>query len=240
MLHGEVVKVEACELRVGMERWPWAVANADAIALNWQLQQIKNPSYFNGGIQMLTGYRIAGGLFHGTFATTDFASFLHWRGERYPDDSVRDCFGCAILRSAEGHLLLGLQAAGNLNADRAYCPGGFIDWADVRNRVIDIDGSVIREIVEETGLDVSGLLRTPGCLIIAADASIAIGIEYRSKLSADQLRAQIMQHIEGQIAPELADVLIVREPADIRSLKTTGYVTPLVGHLFGRDFPLGR
>jgi hypothetical protein len=240
MLHGEVVRVEACELRVGREKWPWAVSNADAIALNWQLQQIRNPSYFNGGIQILTGYRAEGAVFHGMFAATDFASYLHWRGERYPDDSVRDCFGCAILRSAEGHLLLGRQAAGNLNADRAYCPGGFIDPADVGNGMIDIDGSVTREIVEETGLDVAKLERTPGYLIIAADASIAIGIEYRSELSSALLRAQIMQHIQRETKPELEDVLIVRATADVRLLKTSGYVTPLAEHLFGRDYPSGR
>lgn len=240
MRHGEVVKVETCELRVGRERWPWAVAKADAIALSWQLQQIRNPSYFNGGIQILTRYRIEDGAFKGTFAATDFASFLHWRGERYPDDSVRDCFGCAILRSAEGHLLLGRQATGNLNADRAYCPGGFIDPVDVLDGVIDIDGSVTREIAEETGLDVSALKRTPGYLIIAADASIAIGIEYLSELFSEQLRAQITRHIERQATPELAGAVIVRETPDVRTLKTTGYVTPLVEYLFGREYPSGR
>ncbi len=240
MQHGEVVKVDTCNLKVGRETWAWAVGNADAIALNWQLQKIKNPSYYNGGIQILTGHRIADGMFWGHFAATDFASFLHWRGERYPDDSVRDCFGCAILRSAEGYLLLGRQAVGNLNADRAYCPGGFIDPVDVCDAVIDIDGSIMREIAEETGLDVSTLNRMPGYVIIAADASIAIGIEFHSKLPADQLRGQIMQHLEREEKPELADILIVRQTADIRSIKTTGYVTPLVESLFGREYLSGR
>ncbi len=235
MQQGQVVRVRECRLAVGDIAWDWAARNADEIAANWQTQLAKNPAFFNGGIQILTGHSFAGGIFHGDFATTDFASFVHWRGLGYADERVRDCFGCAILRSSEGYVLLGRQAAGNLNSGRAYCPGGFIDPADIRlDRTIDIDGSVEREIHEETGLDVSVLQRTPGYILAAAEASIAIGIEYFSRLSAEQLRSQIMDHIERQAVPELADILIVRHGSDIRDIRTTGYVAPLINALFER------
>ena len=234
MRQGQVQRVDACRLIVGDRRWEWAANNADGIVANWQTQLAKNPRFFNGRIQILTRYRIEGGVFSGNFTTTDFASFIHWRGLGYPDPSVHDCFGCAILRSNEGHILLGRQAAGNLNSGRAYCPGGFIDPADVRpDRSIDIDGSIQREIGEETGLDLMSLRREPGYVLVAADASIAIGVVYRSAMSANDLRAQIMAHITSESAPELADILIVRTPADIADVKTSGYVVPLVQALLG-------
>lgn len=210
------------------------MGNAVGIAANWHAQLVKNPSFFNGKIQILTRWKFEAGNFIGDFATTDFASFIHWRGLGFPDPTVRDCFGCAILRSDEGHILLGRQAPGNLNSGRAYCPGGFIDPADVRtDHSIDIDGSIRREIGEETGIDLAVLAREPGYIVVAAHASIAIGVVYRSALSANDLRAQIMAHIASETAPELADVLIVRTPADIADVKTSGYVAPLVQALLG-------
>ena len=233
MQQGQVVRVRECRLAVGDVAWDWAARNGDGIAAHWRTQLAKNPAFFNGGIQILTGHRISDGIFHGDFATTDFASFIHWRGLGYADERVRDCFGCAILRSAEGYVLLGRQAAGNLNSGRAYCPGGFIDPTDIRlDRTIDIDGSVEREIHEETGLDVTDLKRTSGFIIVAAEASIAIGIEYRSPLSAVQLRSKIIDHIQRQVVPELADILIIRHVNDIHDVRTTSYVEPLINALF--------
>jgi hypothetical protein len=222
---GQVVRVAACRLAVGGTRWRYAELHATQIARHWQEACARNPAYFNGVIQILTGHSISGGELTAAFAITDFASFIYWRNQGHPDKTVRDCFGCAILRSAEGHLLLGLQAAGNLNSGRAYCPGGFIDQADVRaDGTIDIDGSVAREIGEETGLDVAHLTRTPGYTVVAAEASIAIGIEFRSHLAAEDLRAQILRHLAGETEPELADILIVRSSRDLDGVRTTAYV----------------
>lgn len=188
-----------------------------------------SPAYFNGPIRILLDYSIDGDRFAAEFATSDFASFVYWRAHGCADDSVRDCFGCAIVRSAEGHILLGIQASGNLNAGRAYCPSGFIDPADVTaDGRIDIDGSIAREIVEETGLDLALLERLPGYMLIVAGPSIAIGVEYRSTLAAGSLRARIMDHLAAEAVPELDDILFVRSPADIDGRPTTPHVPVLL------------
>jgi 8-oxo-dGTP pyrophosphatase MutT (NUDIX family) len=188
-----------------------------------------NPGFFNGAIQVLTSHEIADDTFTAAFATTDFASFVHWRGLGKSDTADRDCFGCAILRGSDGAILLGVQATGNLNAGRAYCPGGFIDPADVQaDGTIDIDGSIAREIGEETGLTPDDLVRQPGYILTAAGISIAIGVEYRSPLTADALRAKILQHLATDATPELADVKIMRRPGDIAGIATSNYVRPLL------------
>jgi hypothetical protein len=226
---GQVVHVNACRLAVAAARWGYAEAYAAEITAHWRQAIVRSPRYFNGVIQILTDHRIAGGVFTGTFATTDFAGFLYWLGQGHPDAGGRNCFGCAILRSAEGHLLLGVQAAGNLNTGRAYCPGGFIDPADVAaDGTIDIDGSVEREMGEETGIAVSDLMRSPGYVLIGSRSSIAIGVVYRSALNADRLRDAILCHLARQAEPELADILIVRQPSDLHGVKTSAYVPALV------------
>jgi hypothetical protein len=226
---GQVVHVDACRLAVAAARWGYAEAYAAEITAHWRQSVARSPRYFNGVIQILTEHCITGGVFTGTFATTDFAGFLYWRGQGYPGAVGRNCFGCAILRSAAGHLLLGVQAAGNLNTGRAYCPGGFIDPADVAaDGTIDIDRSVAREFAEETGLAVSDLKRSPGYVLTGSRSSIAIGIVYRSALNADRLRDAILCHLARQAEPELADILIVRQPSDLDGVKTSAYVPALV------------
>lgn len=226
---GEVRWVAACRLQVGDRDWPYARAHEREIAEEFERQRFAKPGYFNGPIQIMLDHAIEAGTFVGEFATSDFASFVYWRAMGMVDDTVRDCFGCAVVRSREGHILLGVQAGGNLNAGRAYCPSGFIDPADVRaDGSIDIDGSIEREITEETGLDLGLLTRVPGYLLIAAEASIAIAVEYRSTLTAVEIRAQIAGNLARQTEPELAGVLLVGSLGDLDGHPTTAHIRPLL------------
>jgi len=232
MQRGEIRRVAECRLWVGGRPWAYAVERRHEIMAEFESQQAANSGYFNGPIQVLIDHQIERETFTGEFASSDFASFIYWRAHGHVDDTVRDCFGCAIVRSREGHVLLGVQAGGNLNAGRAYCPSGFIDQADVRrDGTIDIDGSIVREIAEETGLDLGALTRTPGYILVAAESSIAIGVEYWSKLPAEQLRAEVLANIARQPDPELADALLVRSPGEV-DRPTTAHTGPLLRALF--------
>jgi hypothetical protein len=225
----DVARVKSCKLAVGAQRWAWANARAADIAAHWRHAVTAKPAYFNGPVLILMHHEIGHGDFAGTFAATDFASFIYWRAMGHPERNVWDCFGCAVLRSADGDMILGVQAGGNLNAGLAYFPSGFIDAADVRaDGTIDIDGSVARELTEETGLAVGSFIRSPGYVLAMTTASIAIGIEFRSQLNSAQLRKQILDHIARERSPELVDVRIVRTPADIEGVATTPHVAPLV------------
>lgn len=229
---GDVVRVAACRLQVARERWPWADARRDEINAAWHRRVAAEPKYFNGAVRLATRTGITDGVFDAHFATIDFASFVYWWDTGFPDGSMRDCFGSAIVRSAEGHCLLGVQARGNLNAGRAYFPGGFIDAADVKpDSSIDIDQSIARELAEETGLEAAALRRTPGYILAAAGCSIAIGIEYSSMLPADELRAQMRAWIAAQAEPELADMLVVRAASDLDGRPVSPYVPLLVADL---------
>jgi hypothetical protein len=232
MTTGEVRRVAQCRLRVVPGRWAWADERAADIAADFERQRARNPSYFNGPVQMLQALHFVGDRFEGCFVTADFASFQYWFARGCPQTGMRDCFGSAILRSAEGHLMLGVQRAGNLNAGRAYCPGGFIDAADVgADGVIDIDGSIVRELREETGLASSALARTPGYVLTLVGPAVSIGIEFRSPLPAEPLRAALLADLARQDEPELADILIARRAADVAGRPTTSYVPALLAAL---------
>ncbi len=229
MQRGEIRRVAECRLWVGGRPWAYAVERRREIMAEFENQQAANSGYFNGPIQVLLDHQVERETFSGEFASSDFASFIYWRAHGHGDDTVRDCFGCAIVRSREGHVLLGVQSGGNLNAGRAYCPSGFIDQADVRrDGTIDIDGSIAREIAEETGLDLGALTRTPGYILVAAQSSIAIGVEYRSHLCSDELHAEVTANLARQDEPELAGIVLVGAAEEIEGWPTTAHIPPLL------------
>jgi len=82
----------------------------------------------SGGV--LSGGVLSGGVLSGEMWVSDFKSFAHWKDAGRPDADAFDCFGSIILRSAEGHVLLGRQRQG-LSAGQCYLPSGVIDDADI-------------------------------------------------------------------------------------------------------------
>lgn len=224
----------ACRLTAGNAPWPYAEANQAAIDALWAERTAANPRLFNGRIHLVTSYGMEDGqTFAASFLATEFKSYLLWREQGFPDLSVADGFGSALLRSAEGHVLLGRQGQGYINAGLSYLPGGFIDPRDVTAEGhIDIDGSIARELTEETGLTAADLERMPGYLLTFIGPLISIAAEYRSPLPSAELKAKIEAHIAEESDPELTSMAIVRNMDDLAGLPMPPYAQALLKALF--------
>jgi 8-oxo-dGTP pyrophosphatase MutT (NUDIX family) len=210
------VRLATCAFRVADWAWPLALERPEDIARDWQRRQAQTPEFFNGAVYLMHDHSIDGDVLSGTFFKTDFATYLYWRERAWPPaQTVRDAFGASIIRSAEGHVLLGRQAPGQLNSGRVYPPSGLIDDADVRDGMIDLDANIRRELSEETGLDAGSVQRQPGYLVAVLGLQIAVGVEWRSELPAVALRERILAFTRAKREPELNDMVIVRTPADI-------------------------
>jgi 8-oxo-dGTP pyrophosphatase MutT (NUDIX family) len=73
---------------------------------------------------------------------------------------------------------------------------------------------VRRELKEETGLDVAEFSAEPGWTTVFDTSLIAHIKVLRSGESAEALRARVLGHLALERQPELADIRIVRSPAD--------------------------
>jgi 8-oxo-dGTP pyrophosphatase MutT (NUDIX family) len=228
-----VARAERCKLQVTSERWTFAETHLAEIEAHWALRKADNPAFFNGAIHLMTRQALEDGVFSAEFVRTDFKSFLCWRETGALDRSVADAFGSALLRSAEGHVVLGRQRPGNINGGLAYLPGGFIDERDVAaDGQIDIEASVARELTEETGLLPSALHRVPGFVLTFAGPMLSIAIEYRSAEPADALCAKIHDHIRAETDPELSEAVVVASERDLAGLAMPDYARVLLGALF--------
>jgi hypothetical protein len=228
-----VVSVDACRLFVGEGQWRFATENAMEIDALWTRRSAENPRLFNGAIHLLEDGRLGTSGYEGRLVRTDFKSYLSWREAGFPETGVRDAFGSALIRSAEGHIVLGRQRHGYINAGLAYLPGGFIDGRDVgTDGVVDIDASITRELGEETGLSVGAhLVSEDGYLMTFAGPLVSIARRHRSPLGSDALCRLIGDHIAADPEAELAAAVVVRQRSDLLGLAMPSYAQVLLDHL---------
>jgi hypothetical protein len=148
----ETIRIRRLELSFAPRPWPFAEARRAEIAHYFdQLKQAK-PALWNGRILLLRDHAIEGDMFRGDYFETDYASFVAWRDWGFPDATVRHCFALGALRAADGSFLLGVMNSHTLNAGKVYFPAGVPDPSDIVDGMVDLDGSIRREMAEETGL----------------------------------------------------------------------------------------
>jgi 8-oxo-dGTP pyrophosphatase MutT (NUDIX family) len=213
-----VVRLARAELRFAPR--PWAFANERRAEIDTHFAGLVdgNPHAFNGRVLMLHTFEVTDAVLRGAYFETDFASFIAWRDWGWPDGAVRNCFGQAALRAADGAFLLGVMAAHTMNAGRIYFPSGTPDPKDIVGDTVDLDGSVLRELSEETGLTAADVTIDDGWHAVLAGPRLAMLKSVRSPLPAGELRARILAHTAAESHPELADVRVVRGPGDLDAM----------------------
>jgi hypothetical protein len=227
-----VVLVENADWRVVGEGWPKAAAVAGAIDAHWQTRVAQSPQMFNGRVHLLVSHEVVGRASVARFFITDFKSFLAWREGVFTDDAVLDGFASALLRTPDGGIVVGRQAAGHLNAGLTYPPAGFIDAADVQpDGSVDIVGSVRREIAEELGLEEAAYTLTPGYYITICAPIVCVAKPLQATISGDVVLARARAHIAQEAKPELDDVGVITSLADVASLAMPPHARLLVESL---------
>ncbi|MGE3247056.1 MAG: NUDIX hydrolase [Beijerinckiaceae bacterium] len=147
---------DALDCRVVDFDWRFARERADEIDRHWEVLREQRPALFNGRVFLTCGYEIAKEagktIFRSQHFETDFKAFIAWRDFAFADPDVAVCFSAAALRGADGGYVLGRMGDRTANAGRIYFPAGTPDPGDVRDGRLDLHGSVLRELKEETGL----------------------------------------------------------------------------------------
>jgi 8-oxo-dGTP pyrophosphatase MutT (NUDIX family) len=227
-----VIAIERLELRFAPARWAFAEERRSEIVAHFADLRRARPALWNGRVLLLHQWSLADGVFRGAYLETDFASFIAWRDWDFPDPTVRNSFSMGALQAADGAFLLGVMGAHTANAGKIYFPCGTPDPNDIAGDRVDLDGSVRRELAEETGLDAATLNLEPGWTTVFAGPRIAQIKVLRSDETAAVLRARIMDHLRQEPQPELADIRIVRGPADLDPMMPA-FVVAFLRHRWG-------
>jgi 8-oxo-dGTP pyrophosphatase MutT (NUDIX family) len=195
-------------------KWPFADARRGEIDAHFASKLADKPQMFNGQVLLARNVHFTPDRLQAEYFQTDFASFLAWRDWGFPDKNVFNGFGMGALRCADGAFVLGEMGPQTANAGRIYFASGTPDLDDLRGDVVDIAGSVLREVQEETGLTQANYRVEPSWHCVVTDVSIAMMRILDADLSGDEMRAVIRANLAKQAAPELSDIHLVRSPAD--------------------------
>ena len=225
-----LLPISGADIRYEPRPWPFAEAHAAEIEAHWRRRRAEQPRLFNGGVLLLGAWSLAGGRISGACFATDFKSFLYWRETGAPDRSVADFFAAAALHSREGWLIVGRMGAHTANRGRAYPPCGSLHPDDIRDGRIDLDGSLLREVAEETGLRLD--IRDFAAPVLVRDGARLV---YMRPIVLDRPAAEIVSEAERflreQDEPELAEILVVKGPEDIEPTMP-GFAAAYIRHAF--------
>jgi hypothetical protein len=230
-----IAAVAQIELRLEPKPWAWAQANRPAIGAYLAKLRTKRPALFNGALYLLHEWSLDNGLFRGALFETNFASFLTWRDQGYPDESVFYCFGLAALRASDGPVLLGLKAQHKTRAGAIDFPTGTPEPRDLRDDgVVEMTPSILRKLKEQTGLEPEDVRLIPGWHVATVGQRIGLVRSMMAPQTCAALVARVRSHMEMQRPPELADVVTVRGVADLQP------AIPAIARAYLADVLLGR
>lgn len=229
----QVQPLHRCSLTLGDGSWPFEVDRAEEIRDHWRDAVADKPAMWDGRVLLMTEWSLAGGALQGRFADVAYSSYHAWKTWGFPDVSVVNCFGSAMILSADGALIYGIMAASTSNGGNIFPVAGMLDHQDVReDGTIDIFASVGRELAEETGLSVSECRRGDRFAIRDGQLlSIAEVLQFDE--TADVLAARIREMIAADPDPELEDVVVLRQATDLDMNRSLGFAQRIAEHLLG-------
>jgi 8-oxo-dGTP pyrophosphatase MutT (NUDIX family) len=213
--------------------WDFSVSHAEMIRTHWAKLLHDKPQMFNGTVLMQHRWSLVDGVYATAYAPVDYASFLSWQQLGSPGSPRRNGFAMAALRASDGAFLLGVMGAHTANAGKIYFAGGTPDMSDVTpDGRVDLAGSMTRELFEETGLLPTEVTIDHNWTLVTHAHRAAFLKPARARYGADEARAVIMARISCMKEQELADIAIVRTPADIDEAT----VAPFAAHYMRRVF----
>jgi 8-oxo-dGTP pyrophosphatase MutT (NUDIX family) len=215
MSHIPIIPIARVAMRFAPRPWPFALERRAEIDAYFARLQQEKPALWNGRVLMMYQHTFTGAVLDGAFLESDFASLLAWHAFAYPDPAIKVCFPMSALCAADGAFVLGLMAPHTANGGQLYFPTGTPDLDDVRGDTVDFDGSLLRELAEETGLTSADVAVAPGWHAMLAGPRMALIKLLQAPEPAEALRARILAHLAREREPELADMVIIRGRADL-------------------------
>jgi 8-oxo-dGTP pyrophosphatase MutT (NUDIX family) len=208
-------RVTTLDLNIQPWSWPFAEDRRADIDAYFAARQHEIPQLWNGRILLGRNPVFAGDRFSADYFEADFAEFLAWRDWGFPDRGVFNGFGMGALRCSDGAFVLGEMGRHTANAGRIYFPSGTPDLDDVGDGALDISGSVVREVAEETGLTSADYSADAQWHCVVSGAAIAMIRILNVDASGEALRARIEANLARQAQPELAAIHLVRDAGDL-------------------------
>jgi 8-oxo-dGTP pyrophosphatase MutT (NUDIX family) len=213
--------------------WQWADENAAAIASHWDALRRERPQLFDGRVLLLSRFAFADDEAIAGYFPTDFSRFLGWRDLDYPDRTVANGFAMGALQGSDGAYVCGVMGGHTANAGRIYFPSGTPDPSDITDDdAVDLAGSVLRELREETDLSPESYRVADHWIVVRHWPAIAFLRPILFDEPAENVAERIRAAIARQRDPELSGAHVMRGFDDVDDSRVPRFLQFFFRHAF--------
>ncbi|MER8373010.1 hypothetical protein [Mesorhizobium sp. M1406] len=229
-----ILPVDAVDVRLDPRPHPFAWDNSEAIAENWQREVAANPALFDGMVVLLSQLAYRDNRLVGRCHAVNYSTFLLWR-KRRENSGAEHAYAHAMLVAGDNALVAIRMGPHTVNAGSVYFAAGSFEPIDFRDGLVDVDFNMIREVREETGLDLSGAERGKRYHALSTNSGTVIFRRYHATAPADEIARRISAFVATETDPEIEGPVIIRHAADL-PVGLSPHMKPLIEwHFAGKD-----
>lgn len=231
-----ITPVTALDVRCVERPWPWAEAHAAEIDAFWNDAKAKQPKLFDGPVFLFAEARIEDGTFRAVSFETRFSRLFYAKRHGFPDPEVANGFAMGALRAADGAFLLGVMGPETANCGQVYFPAGTPDPSDrLDDGRLDLMGSVVRELAEETGLESDDYEIGEGWVLVKDGGLLAFLRPVRLPEPAVEARSRMLGRMERFKEQELSDIHIAQDPGGIDEYRMPPFIQAFLRWAFAQN-----
>lgn len=225
-----VFPVSSVSLRVTPGEHPLCIAQREAIARNWEAEKAAKPAFYDGRMVLQRQLALKGGAITGEGHVVPFSAFLWWRRQPVLSGAWH-VFGMAVPVSSDGAVIAIRMARHTANAGKVYCAAGSLDEQDIVDGYCDINRNMRREVMEETGLDLSTANADARLYGSRSQRVVSVFRFYRFDLTADEMLERIAEHMRTDEEKEIEGGVAIRD-ADPLAHAYHGSMVPMLSMFF--------
>ena len=228
-----ILPVDEVDVRLVAEQHPFERDNRQAIADNWRGEQRVKPALYDGTVVLLSALSYRDRRLVGRCHAVKYSTFMLWRKSR-EGSGAEHAYAHAMLVAGDNALVTIRMGAHTVNAGRIYFAAGSFEPVDFRDGIVDVDFNMIREVGEETGVDLSSAERDRGYHALSMPSGTVIFRRYRVTEPADEIARRIGAFVAAEAEPEIEGPVVIRNAVDLPD-GLMGHMKPLIEwHFAGR------
>jgi 8-oxo-dGTP pyrophosphatase MutT (NUDIX family) len=229
-----ILPVDAIDVRLDPGPHPFARDNEQAIAENWQREIEANPALFDGTVVLLSQLAWRDNRLVGRCHAVNYSTFMLWR-KRRENSGAEHAYAHAMLVAGDNALVAIRMGRHTVGAGSVYFAAGSFEPIDFRDGLVDVDFNMIREVREETGLDLSAARRGVRWHALSIASGTVIFRRYHVDEPADEIARRISAFVAAETDPEIEGPVIIRHAADLPE-GLSPHMKPLIEwHFAGED-----
>jgi 8-oxo-dGTP pyrophosphatase MutT (NUDIX family) len=210
---GVILPVDKIDVVLDPAQHPFERGREEAIAENWRREVAAKPALFDGKVVLLSEFGYHEGRLFGRCHAVGYSTFLYWRRDRVA--TAAHAFAHPMLVSRDNALIAIRMGAHTVNAGCVYFAAGSFEPEDFPDGNVDAHGNMVREVKEETGLDISHARRDERHHALATERGTVIFRRYFLAADADKIASRIRDFVAGESDPEIEEPVVIRDAKDL-------------------------